>query len=171
MGHEKEPLKDLFEQVKKELDEARQDLEAARQQIRTQRLLTQKERESLTKLVSALSAKRHELMAALQEIKKDGEATETLRRSMEETANEASRTIDAIFSEFESARVGLANRREELMLASKRIQDVYRNLNSKRSQLADAATQVPPPVLLCPSCGRTMATSDHFCDRCGVRIA
>lgn len=171
MAHEKEPLKDLFDEVKKELDEARQDLEAARQQIRTQKLLTEKERDSLTELVTALSDRREKLMEALQEIKKDQEATEALRKSVEDTANEVSGAADAVLKEFEAARKALARRRQELELTLRRIRHVSTDLDSRRPALGDVATRLGQPILTCPSCGRNTGPTDRYCDACGARIA
>lgn len=170
MAH-KEPFKDLFDEVKKELDEARQDLEAAGQQIRTQRLLTEKERDSLTKLLTALSDRRDELMGALQEIKKDQEATEALKKSVEDTANEVSGAADAVLKEFEAARKALARRREELELTLRRIRHVSKDLESRRATLGDVATRLGQPVLTCLSCGRKTGPTDRYCDACGARIA
>jgi dsDNA-specific endonuclease/ATPase MutS2 len=174
---EKQPLKDLFEQVKKELEGARQDLDTARQQTENQRLWIEKERDLVAKLVSDLSGKRQELVEAVEAVKRDQEATETLRKQIEEAASEATKTVGAVFKEFQSAWEVFGEKKKELIVTRERIQDAHKDLNTKRSQLRDLVTQIhkttpskPPPSLLrqCPSCGRGIGPSDLYCDICGT---
>jgi len=178
-SQEKQPLRDLFDQLKKELEGAKRDLDAARQQTETQRVRIEKERDQVAALVSDLSGKRQELMKAVEEIKKDQEATETLRKQIGEAAVEAGRATDTIVKEFESAMGALAERRRELSVTSERIRDTYKELDSKRSRLVDLANQIRqtslskpqiPARSQCPSCGRILGPKELFCDKCGTPV-
>jgi DNA repair exonuclease SbcCD ATPase subunit len=175
----KQPLRDLFDQLKKELEGAKRDLDAARQQTETQRIWIEKERDQAAALVSDLSRKRLEFMQAVENVKKDQEATEILRKQMGEAAVEAGRATDTMVKEFESAMGALAERRRELSVTFERIRDISKELDSKRSRLVDLANQIrqtslsksqTPATSQCPSCGKSLGPKELFCDKCGTPV-
>jgi len=174
-----QPLRDLFEQVKNELEEARQDLDAARVQTEEQRLWIQRERDLVAKLVNELSVKRQGLTTILEAVKRDKQASETLRKRMEETAEEAGKMVDAILEESQLVWEGLAEERKELAATSERIQDVQKRLSTRRSQLRGLASQMRETrtamrpswqIQQCPTCGREIGPRDLYCDTCGTTI-